>query len=264
MSATDADAAEPPRRGAAARTKDQDARTVMRLRLGVGVIGVLLPLALPAGNWIAARLDGRSGADAWPGSMSGAYHTSTRDVFVGALCALGIFLIVYRFDRSNDILGTVAGTCALGVALFPTAPGSGGDAGQQTVSVFHQVFAVALLTAMAAFCLSMYRAPGIADRPYARRPYLVAGVLILVFMALAAVAAVTEVGDDWPVTPLYLCEWLSVWSFGFAWTGAALALAADIDRLPRTRAFVGAVLGRLRFLGGLGAWTGGGLRPGSR
>lgn len=130
--------------------------------------------------------------------------------------------------------------------------------------MFHQVFAVALLTAMAAFCLSMYRAPGIADRPYARRPYLVAGVLILVFMALAAVAAVTEVGDDWPVTPLYLCEWLSVWSFGFAWTGAALALAADIDRLPRTRAFVGAVLGRLRFLGGPGAWTGGGLRPGSR
>ena len=60
MSATDADAAEPPRRGAAARTKDQDARTVMRLRLGVGVIGVLLPLALPAGiNSSHGRLNAR-------------------------------------------------------------------------------------------------------------------------------------------------------------------------------------------------------------
>ena len=251
MSGTDGNAAEPLRSGAAAGKKDQDARTVMRLRLGVGVIGVLLPPALPAGNWIAARLDGRTGEDAWPGSMSGAYYTSTRDIFVGALCALGIFLIVYRFNRFNDILGTTAGACALGVALFPTAPGSGGDAGQQTVSVFHQVFAVALLTAMAAFCLFMYGAPGIKERSYVRRPYLVAGVLILVFMALAAVAAVTEVGDGWLITPLYLCEWLSVWSFGFAWTGAALSLAADIDRLSRTRAVVGAVLRWLRSLGGL-------------
>ncbi|WP_338894471.1 hypothetical protein WBG99_01095 [Streptomyces sp. TG1A-60] len=251
MSGADGTAAAPLRERAAAGKRDQDARTVMRLRLGVGVIGILLPLALPAGNWIAARLDGRTGEDAWPGSMSGSYHTSTRDVFVGALCALGIFLIVYRFDRFNDVLGTIAGACALGVALFPTAPGTGGDAGRQTVTVLHQVFAVALLTAMAAFCLFMYRAPGIRERSYVRRPYLVAGVLIPVFMALAAAAAVTEVGDDWLVTPLYLCEWLSVWSFGFAWTGAALSLAADIDRLPRSRAVVGAVLGRLRSLGGL-------------
>ncbi|WP_216587439.1 hypothetical protein [Streptomyces brasiliscabiei] len=250
MSAADGSAAEPLRRRVAAQKKDQDARTVMRLRLGVGVIGVGLPLALPAGNWIAARIAGRTGEDAWPGSMSGSYYTSTRDIFVGALCALGIFLIVYRFNRFNDVLGTIAGACALGVALFPTAPGAGGDAGQQTVSVFHQVFAVALLTAMAAFCLFMYGAPGIKDRPYARRPYLVAGVLILVFMALAAAAAATKVGDDWLITPLYLCEWLSVWSFGFAWTGAALSLAADIGRLSRTRAVVDAVAGWLRALGG--------------
>lgn len=58
-------------------------------------------------------------------------------------------------------------------------------------------------------------------------------------------------GEDWTVTPLCLCEWLSVRSFGFAWTGAALSPAADIDRLPRTRAAVAAVLGWLRTLGGL-------------
>jgi hypothetical protein len=251
VSATDGSAAENLRRRLAASKKDQDARTVMRLRLGVGIIGVLLPLALPAGNWIAARLTGADGGDAWPGSMSGSYHTSTRDLFVGGLCALGIFLIVYRFNRFHDVLGTVAGLCALGVALFPTAPKSEADAGQLTVSVLHQVLAVALLTAMAAFCLFMHGAPGIKERSYVRHPYLVAGVLILVFMALAAVAAATGVGEDWTITPLYLCEWLSVWSFGFAWTGAALSLAADIDRLPRTRAAVGAVLGWLRTLGGL-------------
>lgn len=76
-------------------------------------------------------------------------------------------------------------------------------------------------------------------------------MLILAFMALAGAAAATEVGDDWLITPLYLCEWLSVRSFGFAWTGAALSLAEDIDRLPRTRAVVGRVLHWFRSLGGL-------------
>ncbi|WP_149824446.1 hypothetical protein [Streptomyces tailanensis] len=245
MSGADGAVTVPLRDRVVAAQRDQDARTVMRLRLGVGVIGVLLPLALPLGNWIAARLDGRSGADAWPGSMSGAYYTSTRDIFVGALCALGIFLIVYRFSRLNDVMGTVAGCCAVGVALFPTAaPGS--DATESPVAVLHFVFAVALLAGMAVFCLLMYWAPGIEERSYVRRPYLVAGVLILMFMALAGVCAATGVGDDWLITPLYLCEWLSVWSFGFAWTGAALSLAADIGRLSRTRAVVGAVLGWLR------------------
>ncbi|MDX2933940.1 hypothetical protein [Streptomyces ipomoeae] len=239
----------PLRDRVAAGQRDQDARTVMRLRLGVGIIGVLLPLALPLGNWIAARLDGHSGEDAWPGSMSGSYYTSTRDIFVGALCALGIFLIIYRFNKLNDIMGTIAGCCALGVALSPTSP-PGADATESPVAVLHFVFAAALLLAMAAFCLLMYRAPGLEEREYVRLPYLVAGVLILVFMALAVAAAATGVGDDWLITPLYLCEWFSVWSFGFAWTGAALSLAADIDRLPRTRAVVGAVLGWFRSLGG--------------
>ncbi|MGW0706136.1 hypothetical protein ACWD4G_09255 [Streptomyces sp. NPDC002643] len=234
-----------------AAQRDQDGRTVMRLRLGVGIIGVLLPLALPVVNWVAARLDGRSGDDAWPGSMSGAYYTSSRDIFVGALCALGIFLIIYRYNTINDVVGTVAGCGAVGVALFPTSP-PGADASESPVAVLHFVFAVALLLAMAAFCLLMYWAPGIKDRAYVRGPYLAAGVLILVFLGLAAVAAATGVGDDWLITPLYLCEWLSVWSFGFAWTGAALSLAADIDRLSRTRAVLAAVFRWLRSPGGRG------------
>lgn len=65
MSATDGSAAEPLRHRVAAGKKDQDARTVMRLRLGVGVIGVLLPLAL------AVATGSRRGSTAGPGRTPG-------------------------------------------------------------------------------------------------------------------------------------------------------------------------------------------------
>jgi ABC-type Fe3+-siderophore transport system permease subunit len=44
-----------------------------------------------------------------------------RDVFVGALCAIALFLFFYKgYDRWDDLAGNMAGFCALGIALFPT------------------------------------------------------------------------------------------------------------------------------------------------
>ncbi len=68
----------------------QDVQTVKLLRLGVGLIGTLLPVALIFFNWIAGD------KVIVPNSMSGSYYTSTRNLFVGSLCALGVFLIGYR------------------------------------------------------------------------------------------------------------------------------------------------------------------------
>ncbi|WP_354644501.1 hypothetical protein [Kitasatospora camelliae] len=229
--------AERTRRGESLDARDgttQDERTVMRLRLGVGVIGVLLPLALPLGNWLFAELRGQDTTDFWPGSMSGAYYTSTRNILVGSLCALGVFLICYRFDRRDDRWSTAAGVFALGVALFPTAP-HGATAFQETVGVLHLVLAGLLLFVLAMFCIHSFRNPHYVQRPWVSRGYLVAGALILLFGALAVVTGLTGVGADWEIRPLYLCEWLSVWAFGAAWIGAALELGSDIDALGRSR-----------------------------
>src|SRR5712691_8881591 len=64
---------------------NQDARAVKDLRLGVGVIGALLPIMLIAWNGIAGD------KTIVPTSMSGSYYTSARNLFVGSLCALTIF-----------------------------------------------------------------------------------------------------------------------------------------------------------------------------
>jgi hypothetical protein len=62
--------------------------------------------------------------------MSATYYTGARDIFVGGLCAIGVFLICYRPDtvnrasfwRTENFWSTLAGTTAVAVALFPTLP----------------------------------------------------------------------------------------------------------------------------------------------
>ena len=76
----------------------------------------LLPLALIFFNWITGD------KVVVPSSMSGSYYTSTRNLFVGSLCALGVFLIGYRHTRRQDVCTSFAGLCALAVAFAPTAP----------------------------------------------------------------------------------------------------------------------------------------------
>jgi hypothetical protein len=104
-----------------------------------------------------------------------------------------------------------------------------------TISAFHQAGAVALLFSMAVFCLCSFKDPQFARSSWARNIYLWGGRLILAFIVVAFVVPRTHVGDHWPITPLYYGEWGAVWSFGFAWTAAALELAGDIGRMGRIR-----------------------------
>ena len=56
-------------------------------------------------------------------SISAYYYTSMRDVFVGVLAAIGVFLFCYRGpDKKDNFWTNVAGLCAVGIGLFPTEP----------------------------------------------------------------------------------------------------------------------------------------------
>ena len=59
-------------------------------------------------------------------SVSDFFHTTLRDVYVGLLCAIPVFLIScrgYRKDSgewlSDDLIASVEGLSAFGVAVFP-------------------------------------------------------------------------------------------------------------------------------------------------
>lgn len=59
------------------------------VRRAIGAIGLLLPIVLGPVGWLVFGIEIQD-------NMSSYYHTPLRDVFVGSMCAIGIFLFCYR------------------------------------------------------------------------------------------------------------------------------------------------------------------------
>jgi hypothetical protein len=103
------------------------------MRVLIGVIAVLLPFALILANWIIGH-----GVQS---SVSGYYYTPMRNIFVGSLCAIGVFLISYDgYDLADRTITDVAGLCAICIACFPTTPAAP-TARQALIGELHLTFA---------------------------------------------------------------------------------------------------------------------------
>ncbi|MBP0452674.1 DUF998 domain-containing protein [Kitasatospora sp. RG8] len=208
----------------------QDEQTVRRLRLGIGVLGLLLPIVLPVGNSLT------SSRIALLSSMSASYYSHMRNVFVGGLCAIGVFLICYRHDRREDRLSSVAGVLAILVALFPAEPPASvtphPTTAQTIIGTFHLCFAAGLFGVLAYFCLQLF-----ADSPSTggRRPardwvYLVCGWVIVACVVVVAAGAVLHLAWDSPLTLMYAGEAVSVLAFGVAWLVKSEAVVTLVPR----------------------------------
>jgi hypothetical protein len=130
-----------------AGTEHQLAMSYLGLRKGIGYIGLLLPFVLPIGKII---FDGHS----LEGSMSAYYYTVTGSVFVGSLCAIGVFLLSYRYKKLDIIASIIAGICAIGVALFPTAPELSPTTTQKAIGIVHGISAGLFFLTLA--CMSIF------------------------------------------------------------------------------------------------------------
>jgi cytochrome c biogenesis factor len=124
------------------------------LRKAIGFIGLLLPVVLAL---VKIALVFVSVCCDQPGietSISAYYYTRLGNVFVGSLCAIGIFLMSYRgFDRRDEIAGKIAGTLAICVAMFPTSPR---DIPAKTAAV-HLTSAALLFLTLAYFSIVLFR-----------------------------------------------------------------------------------------------------------
>lgn len=95
-------------------------RSMLCLRVAVGVAGVVLPIALWLIDWL--YFDGNPEPR---DSMSAYYWSGMHDVFVTVIFGTGAFLVGYKIiERSLDNLASIcAGLGAMCLAWFPTKPG---------------------------------------------------------------------------------------------------------------------------------------------
>jgi hypothetical protein len=204
----------------------QDSTTIKGLRLGMGMVGIWLPFVVTIGHSVNV------GRFTLPSSISGVYYTSMRDVFVGSLSAVGVFLIFYRTSRAADILGTIAGLAAIAVALFPTKPDAVDLMVESTDSpsrIVHAIAAAVLFLSLAAFCFLLF--PRTAG-PGRKTIYYLSGVAIVAGFALAMLGS-RLLPDDvvQTVRPLFWGETVAIVAFGLSWFAKSNTLMPNPQEL---------------------------------
>lgn len=218
--------------------QDSLVRSYLFLRRAIGVIGLALPFVLVLGK---LAIEGGGLLN----SISGYYYSEMRGVFVGSLCAIGVFLLSYRgYERVDNILANIAAVAAIGVALFPTSPPGGtGTRTDEIIGGFHLAFAAVFFAILAVFCLFLFRKtasspPGLAltkptDPAMTRRKaqrnrvYFGCGVVIVVCLVLIVVVSLF-LGDRLDSAhPVLWLEAAATVAFGVAWLVKGEALLQD-------------------------------------
>jgi hypothetical protein len=209
----------------------------LALRRAVGIIGSSLPFVLVVGTWL---LDG------WgiQSSISAYYYTGMRDVFVGSLCATGVFLLSYRgYDQADDTAGNLACVFAVGLALLPTSPATGATTAQTVVGYAHLMFASAYFLTLAYFSLVLFRKTNPSGRMTERKVqrnivYTACGYTILVCVGLIVVnASLFSHAAFQRADPVFWLESAAVLAFGISWLTKGEAILADVS--PRRVAAAG-------------------------
>lgn len=208
-------------------------RSYLILRTAVGVLGVALPFALGLVDGVVF-----DGSPFPRTSLSAYYYSGVRELFVGALCAIGVFLITYKVAEVNldNTLSTVAGVAAVMVALFPTSRPD--DAivltplqdklGETAVAVVHFSSAAVFIAALAAVSFFFGRREGRRPRGPGRRTprfwrdfhHACAAIIVLALVW----CAITYFGEVGPARALLYGESVAVFAFGASWLGKGLEL----------------------------------------
>ena len=186
--------------GAIQRADNDLVLSFLRVRRAIGLLGFFLPAALIAYSLVF-------GTGIMP-SISDYYYSPMREILVGTLCAIAVFLWSYEGYRprpgewlSDLIAARTASLGALAVALSPTLPDgtplpgapilctlSQCVLGDRLASLIHFAGAFAFFGALAAFCLVLF-VRGAADEPEKRaanRIYRACGGTIIAAMAAIA------------------------------------------------------------------------------
>ena len=193
----------------------------LHLRRAVGLIGVLLPPILVLGAMLIF------GGKTIQPSISHYYHTVMRDLFVGALCAVALFMFFYSgHDKWDDWTGHATGAFALVVAWFPTTETGPSDG----IGKIHFIFAALFFLSLIVFTLVLFRRKDQNPTPeklFRNKVYLGCGIIMSLCL-LSIVLYLNFLSDGTPSSFFVFCaETLALVAFGVSWLIKGGTLWAD-------------------------------------
>ena len=155
---------------------ENPALSYRNMRAIIGYVGLTLPIVL----LLSGAVDGHVES-----SLSAYYYTSAGNVFTGALCVIGVFLLAYRLAAwaVDNLVTTFAGTCALGVAFFHAAP-QNATLNQLRLADVHLTCAAALFILLGAISLFLFPRDVLSGDRWRANCYRALGALIWLSVAL--------------------------------------------------------------------------------
>jgi hypothetical protein len=213
------------------RVHETHALSYMTLRRTIGLTAIALPLVLVFGKWL---VDGPGVAR----SISAYYYTGMRDVMVGSLCAIALFLLSYKgYDRRDDWTGNIACALALAVALVPTAPPTITPGAvtrlQSILSGVHSLSAGGFFLTLAYFSYCLFTKGDAHSTPrkiWRNRIYRSCGIIIaLCALGLGLVHGLPDTAfvHQWRAT--FWLEAVGIWAFGWSWFTKGEGILRDLE-----------------------------------
>jgi len=195
----------------------------LTMRRLIGILGISLPFIVILGGFTQTD-------PGLQGSISGYYYTNMRDLFVGILSGVALFLLSYRgYEQIDDIVANMSGLFALGMILFPTAMYSGKvvrvgmflitDNISETI---HLAFSALFFLALSFNSLFLFtrRHPGVMGKEKKRRNIIYRSCGIVMILAIVCIALYTIFFRGTSLAamnPVLILESVALLAFGISW-----------------------------------------------
>ena len=200
------------------------------IRRAIGLSGLLLPIVLGLGG-LAIGVPIQD-------NISSYYHTPMRDIFVGTMSAMGIFLLCYRgadwIENWTANIGCLAAIC---VALCPLDANSDPLFQKSIVGYLHTFSGGVFFLTLAFYSLVHFPRSGIEfEEPHLWERHFIyrtSGIVILLSM-LTIGGYMILIPTTWKQwlnywNFLFWMECIAVWAFAAAWLTKGRAIIAEIS-----------------------------------
>lgn len=159
--------------------------------------------------------------------ISSYYYSNMRDLVVGILVAIGIFLITYKgYSIEDNVVTTISGICSIGIAFFPCSTieiikVGIFQIGSNISVILHCIFAIVffMLLAYNSYFLFTKTGTDLSDNKKIRNTiYRTCGVLILVASLLQGVCTfLNKYSFVKDYSLMLIFEIVILFSFGVSW-----------------------------------------------